>query len=95
MNLLSKVIIPISALLALNACTVGDEEIDIPLTEVPANVINVVQDTLPGISLKEAEKEIRQDSSAVYELEGKLIDGKEYKIKISDNGTILKIELED
>ncbi len=78
----------------LSACFDNDNEIDIALSEVPANVITIIQNTLPGISLTEAEKEVKDDV-IIYELEGKLIDGKEYEIKISEDGTIIKIELED
>jgi uncharacterized membrane protein YkoI len=78
----------------LSACFDGDNEIDIALSEVPANVVTIIQNTLPGISLTEAEKEIKDDA-VTYELEGKLIDGKEYEIKITEDGTIIKIELED
>ncbi len=53
-----------------------------------------MQNTLPGISLTEAEKETKDDS-VIYELEGKLINGKEYEIKIAADGTIIKIKLED
>ena len=84
----------ILATTALSACFDRDEEIEIPLSEVPTNIINIVQNTLPGISLTEAEKEIKDDIT-VYELEGKLINGEEYEIKINDSGTIIKIELED
>jgi hypothetical protein len=85
-------VIAMLALSLLNACS--DNEIDIPLSEVPGNIITIVQNTLPGISLTEAEKEINKDG-VIYELEGKLIDGKEYEIEITESGTILKIELED
>ncbi len=78
----------------LSACFDNSEEVDIPLSEVPANVISVVQNTLPGISLSEAEKEIKENTT-IYELEGKLINGKKYEIKIDDNGTIIKIKLDD
>jgi uncharacterized membrane protein YkoI len=80
--------------LTLISCSEKDNEIDIPLSEVPLNVISIVQNTLPGISLTEAEKKVKGDIT-IYELEGKLISGEEYEIKISDTGTILKIELED
>lgn len=82
------------SLITLNACTDRDSDTEIPLTEVPANIINIVQNTLPGISLTEAEKEIHDDS-VTYELEGKLINGKKYEIKIAESGTIIKIELDD
>ena len=76
----------------VSACS--DKDTDIPLSEVPGNIITIVQNTLPGISLTEAEKEVHKDT-VIYELEGKLIDGKEYEIEITESGTILKIELED
>ena len=84
--------IAILAASLLSACS--DNDIDIPLSEVPDNIITIVQNTLPGISLTEAEKEVKKDV-VIYELEGKLINGKEYEIEITDSGTILKIELED
>ncbi len=82
------------SLITLNACVDRDSDTEIPLTDVPANIINIVQNTLPGISLTEAEKEIHDDS-VTYELEGKLINGKKYEIKIAESGTIIKIELDD
>jgi len=80
--------------LVLSACFDKGRETDIPLPEVPANIVNIVQNALPGISLKEAEKEIR-DEIIIYELEGALLNGKEYKIKIAADGTIIKIKLDD
>ena len=76
------------------ACSDTGDKDDIPLSEVPVNVINIVQNTLPGIALSEAEKETYQDKT-IYELEGKLINGLKYEIEIVSDGTILKIELDD
>jgi uncharacterized membrane protein YkoI len=77
----------------LSACAdKGTEEI--PLSEVPENVMQVVQNTLPGLTLKKAEREIK-NHIMVYELKGKLDDGKEYEIKIAETGTLVEIELED
>lgn len=78
----------------LSGCFDNHEEVDIPVSEVPANIITIVQNTLPGISLTEAEKKLK-GKSVTYELEGKLINGKEYEIEISADGTIIKVELED
>ena len=86
--------ITILSILSLSACSDKDNDVEIPLSEVPASIITIVQDTLPGISLTEAEKEVKENT-VIYELEGKLSNGKEYEIKISENGTIIKIELED
>lgn len=94
MNRLQKSIIVLLTASALTACLDDHEESDIPLSEVPANIISVVQNTLPGISLSEAEKCVKNDS-VIYELEGTLINGKQYEIEITGDATIIKIELED
>ncbi len=86
--------ITILSTLTLSACFDQDNDIEIPISEVPANIITIVQNTLPGIDLSEAEKEIKDDT-VIYELEGELINGKKYEIKISEDGTIIKVELED
>ena len=78
----------------LSACFDNTQEEEISLADVPANIINIVQSTLPGISLEEAERKVK-DQAVIYELEGKLLNGKEYEIKISADGTILKVELDD
>jgi len=83
-----------SALALLSACDEDDNERKIPLSEVPSNIINIVQNTLPGIALKEAKIEV-EDGVNVYDLEGKLINGDEYEIEITESGTIIKIELDD
>lgn len=87
-------VIVLSSAIALSACSDKSNEVEVPLSEVPANIITTVQNTLPGISLSEAEKETKDDT-VIYELEGKLINGKEYEIEIAADGTIIKIELED
>ena len=86
--------IAFSSAIVLSACVDKSNEVEIPISEVPASIITIVQNTLPGISLTEAEKETK-DENVIYELEGKLINGKEYEIKIAEDGTIIKIELED
>ena len=79
---------------AAAACSGNKNQSEIPVTEVPANIIDIVQSTLPGIVLSEAEKEVKNDT-VIYELEGQLINGKQYEIEIDGTGTIIKIELED
>lgn len=79
---------------SLFACSDKSNEVEITVTDVPADIVAIVQNALPGISLNEAEKEIK-NGSVVYELEGKLINGKEYEIKIAEDGSIIIIERED
>ena len=93
-NFIKTSSVAILSTMTFSACTDKDNDIEIPLSEVPASVITIVQNTLPGISLTEAEKEVKDDT-VIYELEGKLINGKEYEIEITENGTIIKIKLED
>ena len=93
-NYLKISAIAVISTMTLSACSDKENDIEIPLSAVPASVITIVQNTLPGISLTEAEKEVKDDT-VIYELEGKLINGKEYEIEIAENGTIIKIELED
>ncbi len=81
----------LSILALLSACDKDDNERKILVSEVPSNIINIVQNTLPGIALKEAKIEMEDDVN-VYELEGKLINGNKYEIKITESGTILKVE---
>lgn len=78
----------------ITACSDKNNEIEVPLPEVPANIITAVQNTLPGISLTEAKKEV-EHGVVVYELEGVLLNGKQYEIKIEEDGTIISVELED
>ena len=91
-NSIKATLITLTAAVTLVAC--NDEENDIAVSEVPPNVISVVQSALPGIVLDEAEKCMKHEEPT-YKLEGKLINGKEYEIKITESGTILKIELDD
>jgi uncharacterized lipoprotein YajG len=91
-NSIKTILITLTAAAMLTAC--NEEENDIPVSEVPPNVISAVQSALPGIVLEEAEKCSKHDEPT-YKLEGKLINGKEYDIKITESGTIIKIELDD
>jgi len=84
-----------SSLIFLSACDDDDKnEHKIPVSEVPANIVNVIQGALQGITLHKAKVEI-ENGLSVYELEGKLVNGNEYEMEIYESGTIVKIELDD
>jgi len=87
-------VITLLTLTLLGACSKNNDEIEIPISEVPADIITIVQNILPGIALSEAEKEL-EGETVIYELEGKLINGKQYEIEITESGEIIKIELKD
>ena len=69
------------------------DEVEIPLSEVPANVLAAARAAVPGIVFEEAERET-EDGRIVYELEGEA-NGKEYEIEVSADGTVLEVEEED
>ena len=70
----------------------GDDDHDagkiIPVTQVPAVVINVAKRLITGIKITGAEKE-KNDDMIIYELKGNAA-GKEYEIKVSSQGKLLK-----
>lgn len=70
-----------------------ETEEEIPLSEVPKEIIAAAQEAVPGIELTEAEVE-KTDKGLVYELEG-TVDGQEFEIEISADGEVLEIESED
>ncbi len=80
--------------LLISACAMSPEEVEnemeIPLDAVPANVMAAARSALPGIELSEAEYE-EEEGLMVYELEGMLGDTR-YEIEITPEGEVLEIE---
>ncbi len=68
-------------------------EKDIALAQVPETVLVAAEKAVPGIKFTEAEVE-RSPKGDIYELEGAAGD-KEYEIKVSAEGKVLKVEEED
>ena len=83
---------PVVDMAAVDADSDDGEE-EIPLDQVPANVKNAAQAVLPGLVLKEAEREIK-DGTVVYSLQG-TADGGEYEVEVSAAGKVLEIEKEN
>ncbi len=69
------------------------QEIDIELSDVPANVIQAAKNAKPGIKLTEAER-INDDGKVRYELEGNLIK-EQFEFLISEEGILIEMELDD
>ena len=80
----------LSALMLLAAPSFADDEIEIPMNEVPELVLAAALYAMPGIKLSEAEYEM-ENGQQVYELEGEL-NGVEYEIEVSSTGEVLEIE---
>jgi hypothetical protein len=71
----------------------GKTEAKVALADVPAVVKEAAQKAVPGIVLTEAEKQTK-GAEVVYELDGKVGD-KEYELKITAEGKVLKTKVED
>jgi hypothetical protein len=69
------------------------EEVEIPLSEVPANVREAAQEAVPGLALEKAERE-REKGRLVYCLEGRA-DGERVEVEVSAEGEVLEIERAD
>ncbi len=69
------------------------KESKIAISDVPENIMEAVNDAVPGGKVKEAEKEVH-GKKVVYEIE-KIVDGKEIEIKVAADGKIIKVEKDD
>jgi len=70
-----------------------DEEIDIPIDELPDSIAEAVAEAIPGGEITEAELEI-EDGDKVYEVTVEK-DGKEFEVELSLEGEVLEVEEED
>ncbi len=77
-------------LLTVQFPAIADNEVEIPMNEVPELVLAAALNAMPGIKLSEAEYEM-ENGQQVYELEGEL-NGVEYEIEVSSTGEVLEIE---
>lgn len=69
-----------------------EQEKDVPLSEVPQEVLEAAQGAVDGITITEAETE-KEDGETVYILEGQA-NGKEYEIEVTPEGKVLEVEEE-
>ncbi len=83
-------LLPIALLTTGCALFEKEDEVEIPLSEVPPAVMAAAQQAVPGIVIEDAELE-EEDGQTVYELSG-TADGREYEIEISGTGEILEVE---
>jgi len=71
----------------------GDNDEKVPLSNVPAKVLEAANNAVSGGDIKEVEKEV-EDGEVIYEVE-KVVDGVEYDIKVTPDGVVKKVEKED
>ena len=79
--------------LTLSASSSEEKEREIPLSEVPEQVIAADKAAVEGITLTEAEIE-ESSEGLVYEIEG-FVGDIEYEIEITAEGEVLEVEMEE
>lgn len=90
---LSLILVFAAAGMAFSAEEAEGSEEKVPLDQVPAAVKDAATKAVAGLTLTEAEVEV-EDGVTVYELDG-TADGKEYEVKVTADGKVLKAEQED
>ena len=67
-----------------------DDEVSIPLHQVPAVVLGAAERAVPGIVVESVEREV-ENGVTVYDVEGESADGTEYEIEVTAAGEVLEV----
>ena len=76
-----------------SASSFKEKEREIPLSEVPEQVIAAARAAVEGITLTEAEIEETR-KGLIYEIEG-FVGDTEYEIEITTEGDVIEVEIEN
>jgi hypothetical protein len=68
----------------------AEDEVPVPLSELPEPVKQAVEDKWPGCTFLEAEREGR-----VYDVEVKTAEGERWEAEVTPKGRIVDVERED
>ncbi len=71
----------------------GEDDKEVPLSEVPTPALQAAQGAVDGVILTEAEMD-EEDGRTVYDIEG-TANGVEYEIEVTADGKVLEVEQED
>lgn len=82
----------VGAYLVAGSIAFGQEE-SVPLSAVPAAVIEAAQAAVQGLQVSSAEMET-EGGQIVYELEGTAA-GVDYEIEVTADGQVLEVETDD
>jgi hypothetical protein len=87
--------------LAVGGCQAGhggwgeekeENEVKVPIEQVPAPVRATLEQQAPGVAIKEVDKE-SDDGKTVYEADA-MLGGQNYEIKVAENGDLIKKKLD-
>lgn len=68
------------------------QDTDMPFSDCPIAVRNVITTNAPGATFTKVEKETKDDGRVVYEAKGKQADGKEIEVKVTADGQLIKFD---
>ncbi len=69
-----------------------EAEEKVPLSDVPANVLAAANSAVSGGQIPEVEREV-EDGVVIYDVD-KVVDGVEYEIEVTADGTVQEVEKE-
>lgn len=81
---------PLAVVLALGAPAQAGEKMK--LEHTPAKVQETIKKHVQNGTIKEIEREQEKGKAAVFEVEYKTADGKEFELKISEDGKLISKE---
>jgi len=81
------------ALMTVPFVWAGEEKV-IPLEQVPAEHRKTTQDLFPDATFSSADIETEEDGTRIYELQGRMPDGREVEVDLRENGEIEEYEIE-
>ena len=70
------------------------KETEIPLSEVPEGIMEAARRIEPKADFHRAQIETEDDGTKVYEIQGRLKDGRRIEVDVLENGHIQEYELE-
>ena len=88
------VALPVALAFAVSGCESKKEE-KVQWSSLPTIVQETITENIDNGKIKEIEKETKTKNGkpvTVYEVEVKKSDGKEVKIKVGENGKLIKVE---
>ena len=83
-----------SLLLAVSGCSDRKKEISIKFSDCPAAVQKTIGEHAGGVKFVEVDQETKKGGLVVYEAKGKKADGKEIKIKVTADGSLVEFKSE-
>jgi len=70
------------------------KEVEVPLQEVPEGIMQAARRIEPEAEFHRAQTETEEDGAKVYEIQGRLKDGRRMEVDVLENGRIQEYELE-